>query len=59
MAEPVKSIMFNETGYQEVIRIANELAELTDRRPADALRKFITDEGQKEIDRLKENQDNP
>ena len=50
----VISIQFTEEYYPEVLRLANELGELTDRKPSDALRKLITDEGQKEIDRLQE-----
>ena len=51
--EKVSSIVFQKENYPEVVRIANELAELQNRRPHDAMKIFIEREGQKEIHRLK------
>lgn len=50
----IKVVQFREEDYPEVIRIGNELADLEERKPHDSVRRLIEDEGQKKIDRLKE-----
>jgi len=51
---------FRNDNYREVLRIANELAELEDRKPHDSIRILVEEDGQKKIDRLKaEKEANP
>jgi hypothetical protein len=49
----IKTLTYNETQYPEVVRIANELGRLEQRRPHDSLRLLIEQLGQKKIDELK------
>lgn len=51
--EKIESLSFKKEYYPEVIKVANRLAELMDRNPHDAMRNFIVEKGQAEIDRLK------
>ena len=51
--EYVTTFNFREDYYPDLVRIANELAELEDRKPHDSLRILVEEEGQKKIDRLK------
>lgn len=55
--EQISTIQFREENYPKVIQIANELAELEDRKPHDSIRLLIEEEGRKKIDRLKTNQE--
>lgn len=49
----VSTLQFREEDYPEVVRVANELAELEDRKPHGSIKRLIVEEGQKKIDKLK------
>lgn len=48
----ISNIILSEENYPEVVRVANELAELEERKPHDSIKRLIEEEGQKKIDRL-------
>ncbi len=51
--ELIKSLQFREEIYPEVVRIANELAQLEQRKPHDSIKMLLEEEGQKKIEKLK------
>lgn len=51
--ELIKTIQFREEVYPEVVRIANELAQLEQRKPHDSIKMLIEEAGREKIDRLK------
>lgn len=50
--ELIKTIQFSGSVYPEVLRIANELAQLENRKPHDSLKILIEETGQEKIERL-------
>ena len=48
-----RTIFITEENHPEVIRIANELADLDDRDATNAIRKLVLDNGPAKIERLK------
>jgi len=51
-AEYISNLNFPEKIYSEVVRIANELAGLENRKPHDSIRVLIEEAGQEKIERL-------
>ena len=54
----VKNFQFRDDTYPEVVRVANELAKLENRKPHDSIKILIEEAGQAKIDRLKEEKAN-
>ena len=50
----VRTITFFDKAYPEVIKIANELGELEQRRPHDSIQRLILECGKKKVDDLKQ-----
>lgn len=48
----LKALSFNRTKYPEAVQIAERLAELLDRKPHDAINRFLVNAGAAEIKRL-------
>ncbi len=54
----VRTITFFDESYPEVIKIANELGELEQRRPHDSIKMLIIECGKKKVSDLKQNLSN-
>ena len=49
----VDTVGFRKENYPEVLNVANELAELEQRRPHDSIRLLILEAGRTKIEKLK------
>ena len=55
----VESIGFRRENYPKVLKVANELADLEDRKPHDSISKLILEAGQEKIDKLRSENPTP